>query len=101
MQFVLLPVGLMMLNRLPQVLTLRATSQQTKVTVSQNAVTVTVGTAQQQSMLIRAIYFVFVGWWLGGLWCYVGYSLCLTIVLLPAGLMMLNRLPLILTLRQN
>jgi uncharacterized membrane protein YccF (DUF307 family) len=98
---VLFPVGLMLLNRLPQVLTLRATSQQTQVTVSHNAVTVTVGTAQQRSMLLRALYFAFVGWWLGGVWCYVGYSLCLTIVLLPAGLLMLNRLPLVLTLRQN
>ena len=98
---ILLPFGLMMLNRLPSVMTLRPSGQQTSVTVSGNTVTVNVGGTQQQSMLIRAIYFLLVGWWAGFLWAYLAYFLCVSIFLLPVGLIMFNSLPLVLTLRRN
>jgi len=98
---VLLPVGLVMLNRLPQVLTLRQASTQTSVNVNGNNVTVNIGGAQQQSFLIRALYFVFVGWWAGYFWACIGYLFCVSVVLMPVGLMMLNRLPVVLTLRKN
>jgi uncharacterized membrane protein YccF (DUF307 family) len=98
---VLLPFGLMMLNRLPAVLTLKSSDQQTNITVTNNAVNINIGGVVQKSFLIRAIYFLLVGWWAGGLWAYLGYCCCVSIVLLPVGLMMLNRLPLVLTLRQG
>ncbi len=98
---VTLPLGLMMLNRLPQVLTLRPNTQRVNVTVAGNVTTVNVGGVQQQDFLIRALYYVFIGSWLGYLWASVGYGLCLTVLGIPLGLMMLNRLPLVLTLRRN
>lgn len=102
---ILLPFGLIMLNRLPQVITLRPSGQQTSVSVSTSAgtttVNVSVGGTQQYSMLIRAIYFIFVGWWAGFLWAYLAYFLCISIFLLPVGLIMFNNLPLVLTLRRN
>lgn len=101
----LLPLGLVMLNRLPLIMTLRPSGQQTSVSVSTNAgsttVTVNVGGTQQYSMLIRAIYFLLVGWWAGFLWAYLAYFLCVSIFLLPVGLIMFNNLPLVLTLRRN
>jgi uncharacterized membrane protein YccF (DUF307 family) len=110
-----LPLGLAMLNRLPQVLTLRSPSAATtNVSVSTVAVAgmggaasfaqtvnVTVNTNNQHNFLLRALYFLLVGWWAGYLWACLGYCCCISVVLLPVGLMMLNRLPAVLTLRKN
>jgi uncharacterized membrane protein YccF (DUF307 family) len=108
-----LPVGLIMLNRLPQVMTLKPAGTRTNVNVStmtmqspmgpmmQQNVNVNVGGTQQQSFLIRAIYFLLVGWWVGYIWAYIAYACCLLIVLLPVGVMMFDRLPMVLTLRRN
>ena len=93
-----IPLGLVVLNRLPRVLTLRPVNQQTSVTVNGGNVTVNVGGVQQTSFLVRFVYFICLGWWLGGIWASIGYGLCLTVLGLPLGLMMLNRLPAVLTL---
>ncbi len=34
-------------------------------------------------------------------WALIGYFFCLSIILMPVGLIMLNRLPAVLTLRKN
>ena len=119
-----LPIGLAMLNRLPRVLTLRPSSAgTTSVNVSTTSVAqpsqpgvpgaapifmqtvnvnVNVGNGNgQQNFLIRALYFVCIGWWLGYTWALIGYALCMMIVTLPIGLIMLNRLPAVITLRKN
>jgi uncharacterized membrane protein YccF (DUF307 family) len=55
--------------------------------------------SQGPGLLVRILWFVFLGWWLAGLANVIGYLLCLTIVGLPAGFMLFNRIPSILTLR--
>jgi uncharacterized membrane protein YccF (DUF307 family) len=111
---VTLPIGLIMLNRLPQVMTLKAPGKATSVNVSttniqqsyggsvmvQN-VNINVAGTQQYSFLIRALYFVFIGCWAGYFWANLAYLCCLTIILLPVGIMMFDRLPAVLTLRRN
>jgi uncharacterized membrane protein YccF (DUF307 family) len=52
-------------------------------------------------LLIRALYFVLIGWWFSGIWAVVAWILCLTIIGLPFGLYMLNRLPQVVTLRPS
>lgn len=104
-----LPLGLVMLNRLPQVLTLRPQGKSTSVQMTTvmtaggvtNVVNVNVGSTKQLNFFIRALYFVFIGTWVGYLWACIGYGICLTVLGLPLGLMMLNRLPAVLTLRKN
>jgi len=109
-----LPLGLMMLNRLPQVMTLKQPGTSTSVNVNTVAVqqaggpavmmqniNVNVGVTQQQNFLIRALYFLLVGWWAGYIWANLAYFCCLTLILLPVGVMMFDRLPLVLTLRRN
>jgi hypothetical protein len=49
--------------------------------------------------LTRSLYFVFVGWWLGGLWLGGALALMTTLVGLPLGLWMINRLPQVMTLK--
>jgi uncharacterized membrane protein YccF (DUF307 family) len=50
-------------------------------------------------LLIRALYFIFVGLWLGGVWTTIAWILVVSIIGLPLGLLMLNRLPQVMTLK--
>lgn len=50
-------------------------------------------------LFVRGIWFLFVGWWLSWLAIGVAYIACLTLVGLPLGFYIFNRLPMILTLR--
>lgn len=90
-----LPVGLMMFNRLPQVLTLRPVSEARLVDRSY------LDEKKEFPFLIRALYFFLLGWEVTGIWVGVALLLCLTIIGIPLGLMMLNQVPLVLTLKQN
>jgi uncharacterized membrane protein YccF (DUF307 family) len=106
---VTLPIGLAMLNRLPRVLTLRSSGTSTSIGMTSvayggttmNTVSVNIGATAQRSFLTRALYFIFIGWWFGYLWAVLGYCCCVSLILLPVGLVMLNRLPAVLTLRRN
>jgi uncharacterized membrane protein YccF (DUF307 family) len=50
-------------------------------------------------LLIRALYFIFIGLWLGGIWTIIAWIMVVSIIGLPIGLMMLNRIPQIMTLK--
>jgi uncharacterized membrane protein YccF (DUF307 family) len=49
--------------------------------------------------LERVLYFLLVGWWAALVWGLIAYACCATIVLLPVGTTMFNRLPYVLTLK--
>ncbi len=38
------------------------------------------------NLLVRALYFVLIGWWLSAIWAVAAWILCLTIIGLPFGL---------------
>ena len=50
-------------------------------------------------ILVRFLWFIFFGWWLGGLVSALAWFLVVTIIGLPLGLWIINRLPTLLTLR--
>ena len=50
-------------------------------------------------LLIRALYFIIIGLWLGGIWTVIAWVLVVSIIGLPIGLLMLNRIPQIMTLK--
>jgi uncharacterized membrane protein YccF (DUF307 family) len=50
-------------------------------------------------LLLRVLYFLVVGWWLGGIVTVIAWLSVLTVLLLPIGLWLINRLPTIVTLR--
>jgi uncharacterized membrane protein YccF (DUF307 family) len=52
-------------------------------------------------LLVRALYFILFGWWFSGVWAVIAWLLCLTIIGLPLGLLMLNRLPQVVTLKPS
>lgn len=55
----------------------------------------------QPGCLMQFLYFVVIGWWLGGLSVVLAYVLFLTILGIPLGVAMINKLPYLLALRQT
>jgi uncharacterized membrane protein YccF (DUF307 family) len=49
--------------------------------------------------LVRAVWFLLIGWWLSAVATVLAYLLCITIIGLPFGFALFNRLPAVLTLR--
>ncbi len=98
-----LPLGLLMINRVPQVLTLKPLSQTVTARVDKNGQLVSVRTAgvPQHHWLLRLIYFLLIGWWVSFFWANVAWILCVTIIGLPFGIMMFNKLPTVTTLMRT
>ncbi len=95
-----LPLGLMMLNRLPQVMTLRSAPQRFQVATHNGVMVVSRQNAAQRSFAVRALYFVLVGWWASALWLGLAWGiLAFTFGLgLPISFWMFDRTPAIVTL---
>ncbi len=55
----------------------------------------------EPNLLIRVIWFVFVGWWLSQLVILVGWLFNLTVLGLPLGIYILNRVPQAATLKSS
>jgi len=81
---ILLPLGIKLINLVPTVLTLR----EPRTVVDPDATG-----RGQRSLVVRAIYFVLVGWWLSWLWANVAAFLAVTVIGLPIAIPMFNRLP--------
>jgi uncharacterized membrane protein YccF (DUF307 family) len=93
-----LPLGLWMLNRLPQVTTLRPQRGDLVVTASGEVYKAAV---PQLPFLVRAVWFLLVGWWLSAMWLAAAWALCTTIIGMPFGFWMFNRVPAIVTLARS
>lgn len=93
---VLLPLGIKMINRVPFVLTLKDRRADLDLVDAEGAV---VGsTAEQYSLPVRAVYFLFVGWWASGVWTGVAYGFAATVVGLPLAVWMFDQLPFVVSL---
>lgn len=51
------------------------------------------------SLIVRILWYVFIGWWLSALVIVLAYALMLTIIGIPAAFALFNRIPQALTLR--
>ncbi|MEA4909564.1 MAG: YccF domain-containing protein [Anaerolineaceae bacterium] len=97
-----LPLGIWMLNNLPKVIALREPERKLRITTRLD------GTSRTQEVqpdqvpwLLRALYFVLIGWWLTALWMEAAYAISLTIIGLPVGFWMFDRVPALLSLRRS
>lgn len=54
---------------------------------------------RKHSFLVRAVWYIFVGWWLSALFIVLGYFFIASILLAPIGFWFLNRVPQAQTLR--
>jgi uncharacterized membrane protein YccF (DUF307 family) len=55
----------------------------------------------QHNLLLRFIWFVLIGWWLTALLSFVAWVCILSVIGLPLGAFLLNRIPAAITLRRR
>jgi uncharacterized membrane protein YccF (DUF307 family) len=97
---VLLPLGIIILNNIPKALALQDPLKYTTVALRGNTTVVVESDLPQHPFLLRAAFFLLVGWWWSGLWMGVAYFLCATLILMPVGLAMFRLTPAMTTLRR-
>ncbi len=93
-----IPVAIPMFNRLPQIIALRAPSQELSVSGTGS---VTLGRRAQRPFVLRAIYFVLIGWWLTAIWVEVAYLLTASIIGLPFAFLMFDLTPTVMSLQRR
>lgn len=91
-----LPIGLFILNRLPQIITLRPENLDWQLDAAGRP---TSTEPEQANFWVRALYFVLVGWWLSLVWLHAAYLALATLILMPVAFWMFNRAPALTTLR--
>ncbi len=96
-----LPLGVWMLNRVPLVLTLRMPASYQVIGLRDGRLVAWRETVPQHGWLLRLLYFLVIGWWFSLLWALLGWLLCVTVIGLPFGVWMLNRLPAVTTLMKH
>lgn len=96
-----IPIGVMMMDALPKVMALRNPTEYVAVSARPDGMLVQRPVSVPQvNIVLRAIYFILVGWWLSALWMEAAYAVCLTIIGLPLGFWMFDRVPMIVSLRR-
>jgi uncharacterized membrane protein YccF (DUF307 family) len=61
--------------------------------------TSTVIEVKSYGFIIRALYFIFIGWWLGLAWALLSWLIYATVILAPVGAHMMNRIPGLISLK--
>ena len=92
-----LPAAFWLFDRVPLVLTLKPRSEWSADEVT-GALT---HGPEQLSFVVRAIWFLLVGWWFSAIWITGAYVMFVTVVGIPVGIVMLNVLPSVVTLQRN
>ena len=87
-----LPLGLWILNRIPLILALQNPTELWGGPI--------VRELPQSPFLLRAAYFLLIGWWWSGIWLGIAYALSVTIILLPVALPMIRLAPFMTTLKR-
>lgn len=88
-----MPVGVMMLNAIPQVMTLQRTRRVRPATAFARH--------EEHPFVLRALWFIFIGFWASLLWMLLAWAFSASLVLLPIGFWMFDRVPTIATLAQE
>jgi uncharacterized membrane protein YccF (DUF307 family) len=95
-----LPLGMAILNNVPKLLALQNPEKHIRITTDGSTTLYETAEQEQLSFLIRALFFLVVGWWWSGLWLAIAFFLCGTIILMPFGLKMFRMTPMMTTLRR-
>lgn len=96
-----IPLAVMMMNKVPQVIALRGESTTLTVTSVGGETVVSAAQVPQHNIILRAIYFLLIGWWLSAIWMELAYIICLTIIGLPIGFWMFDKVPTLVSLRRS
>lgn len=95
-----LPIGLSILNNIPRILSLQPPRREIQVMHVGGETRITESSLPQRNFLLRALYFVFIGWWWSAIWLVVAYILCVTVILIPLSLEMFRLTPFMTTLKR-
>ena len=95
-----LPIGLSILNNIPRILSLQPPRREIQVMHVGGETRITESSLPQSNFLLRALYFVFIGWWWSAIWLVVAYILCITVILIPLSLEMFRLTPFMTTLKR-
>ena len=93
-----IPLGFYLINRLPTFLTLRPRTREWVATVEGEMTVLTEHGRSQHAAILRAAWFVLVGWWASAVWMGLAWLMSLTIIGIPIALLMYNRTPFIASL---
>lgn len=95
-----LPIGLAMLNRLPQIMTLQPERRETTVEYHDGTPVIHERILRQRPFLLRAFYFILIGWWFSLIWMILAWLISgITLGLgLPLSFWMFDRVPALTTL---
>ena len=85
-----IPIGIKMINVVPMVLSLKSPTRE--------LVGHDIQSPQQRNLLVRAVWFVLIGWWASLLWMGIAYLLTVTIIGIPIAVWMYGKLPAIVSL---
>ena len=66
-----------------------------------SAPVVVMASSPEPNIALRAVWFIFIGWWLSGLTVLLAVLLQLTILGIPAAIWLINRIPQITTLKSS
>lgn len=92
-----MPLGVMMLNNLPKIIALRDPSD---VMLRQRGERMIVRELPQTNIVLRALYFLLIGWWLSLIWIELAFVVSLTIIGLPLGFWMFDQVPGLVSLKR-
>ncbi len=95
-----LPLGLAMINRIPQVMTLKPARVNATAKVVDGKTVITQTKIKQHPFLLRALYFLLIGFWFSLVWMLLAWLIS-TITLglgLPLSIWMFDRAPAVTTL---
>lgn len=95
-----LPLGVAILNNIPKLLALQSSDTVTRATTKEGVTIITESSLPQHPFLLRALFFILIGWWWSGVWLLIGYFLCITIILMPIGFEVFRLSPAMTTLRR-
>lgn len=95
-----MPIGLKMINFVPRIVSLREPTREFTTVTDGLSTRVTVSDLPQQHFLVRALYFIFIGWWFSAIWMSVAWFIGITVIGLPLAIWMYNRIPAVTTLKR-
>ncbi|MBF0410273.1 MAG: YccF domain-containing protein [Candidatus Riflebacteria bacterium] len=95
-----IPISLWLFGKIPMIMTLQLkVEDRYKLNLRENEVFL--NNTDQYSMLIRIPYFILIGWWFSYIWINLAYILTATVIGLPFGFWMFNRLPFVVFLTKS
>lgn len=96
-----IPLSFMLFNKLPQITTMKARTRNWAIEARNGVSVLTARHTEQLNWLVRGLYFVFVGFWLGAIWLTAAWAIGVFIITLPVTLWMYDRAPAVLTLHRH